>query len=258
MLRRLLLLAALVAAGFGAPAAAQESVVTGLSTDNIAITATFDGSEIFVFGAIRREGPTPEAAGPLDIILTLKGPVEPLVVRRKERVLGIWVNTAAVRVSRAPSYYAIATTRPVDEILSETERLRWGIGVDQAVRRVGGHATITDTSPFAEAVVRIKADDGLYTDLERGVRLTEETLFQAHFAMPSNIVEGPYLAEFFLVRDRAVIYAGSTTVTVEKAGLERWIYNLAHQRPLAYGVLSIALALSAGWLAAVAFRLARR
>jgi uncharacterized protein (TIGR02186 family) len=250
----LLLLAALLAA----PAAAQESVVTGLSTDNIAITADFDGSEIFVFGAVRRDAPAPAEAGQLDIVITLKGPVEPLVVRRKERVVGIFVNTAAVRVSRAPSFYAIGTTRPLDAILSETERLRWAIGLDQAVRRVGGHATITDTSPFAEAVVRVKEGNGLYADLEGEVQLTEQTLFQAHFAMPSNIVEGPYLAEFFLIRNREVIYAGSTTVTVEKAGLERWIYNLAHQRPLAYGALAIALALFSGWAAAAAFRFARR
>jgi hypothetical protein len=56
------------------PLAAQETVVTGISTDNIALTADFDGSEIFVFGAIRREEPVPEDAGPLDIIITIKGP----------------------------------------------------------------------------------------------------------------------------------------------------------------------------------------
>jgi uncharacterized protein (TIGR02186 family) len=240
------------------PARAQESVVTGLSTDNIAITATFDGSEIFVFGAVRRDGPLPPVAGPLDIIITLKGPPQPVMVRRKERVLGIWINTASVRVSQAPSFYAVASTRPIQGVLTETERLRYGIGMDQAVRRVGGHPTITDTQPFAEAVVRIRQDNGLYSVLDEGVRLIEDTLFQAHFALPSNLVEGEYLAEFFLVRDRAVIYAGSTGVRVEKAGLERWIYNLSRREPLLYGVVAIAMALLAGWLAAAAFRLVRR
>jgi uncharacterized protein (TIGR02186 family) len=250
-------LAALALAWFGG-ATAQETVVTGVSTDNIALTADFDGSEIFVFGAIRREGPVPEDAGPLDIILTIKGPPQPVSVRRKERVFGIWVNTSAVQVSQAPSFYAVATTRPLTEILSETERLRFRIGMDQAVRLVGSHPTITDTQPFAEAVVRLRERSGLYARLDNKVRLAEETLFQAHFAMPANLVEGDYAAEFFLVRDRAVVSAGTTIIRVEKAGIERWIFNLAQQAPLAYGALAIGLALFAGWLAAAAFRLVKR
>jgi uncharacterized protein (TIGR02186 family) len=197
-MRALAFLAALLAS----PAIAQESVVTGLSTDNIAITADFDGSEIFVFGAVRRDGPGPVAEGPLDIIITLKGPPQPLMVRRKERVAGVWVNTQGVRVAQAPSFYAVAATRAVEDILSQTERLRYGIGMEQAVRRVGGHPTITDTSPFADAVVRIRERNGLYAVLDGGVRLIEDTLFQAHFALPANLVEGQYLAEFFLVRER--------------------------------------------------------
>jgi uncharacterized protein (TIGR02186 family) len=239
-------------------AAAQESVVTGLSTDNIALNASFDGSEIFVFGAIRREGPPDPAAGPLDVIVTIKGPTGPAVVRRKDRRFGIWINNASVRVREAPSYYAIASTRPLAELLTETERLRHGIGMDQAVRRVESHPDIPDTRPFAEAVVRLREENGLYSQHDGGVGLAEDTLFQTRFEMPSNSVEGRYDAEFFLVRDRTVISSGETSITVQKTGIERWLFNLAHQQPLYYAVLSLGLALSAGWLAAAAFRLARR
>jgi uncharacterized protein (TIGR02186 family) len=237
---------------------AQETVVTGISTDNIALTADFDGSEVFVFGAVRRDGPVPEEAGPLDIILTLKGPPRPVTVRRKDRRLGIWVNTDAVRVTQAPSFYAIATTLPVGQILTETERLRYGIGMDQAVRRVGGHPTITDTTPFTDALVRIKDRQGLYDQIDGGVRLIEDTLFQAQFALPANLVEGDYMAEFFLVRNRRVIHSGATVIRVEKTGIERWIFNLSREQPLAYGALAVLVALFSGWLAATAFRFARR
>lgn len=239
-------------------AAAQETVITGISTDNIALTADFDGSEIFVFGAVRRDSPAPPDAGPLDIVITIKGPPRPIVVRRKARRFGIWINTEAVRVSQSPSFYAIASTRPLPEILTETERLRYGIGMDQAVRLVGGLATGTNTGPFAEAVVRIRGGQGLYAQIDGGVSLAEETLFQAHFALPANLVEGDYRAEFFLIRARGVIHAGETVITVQKTGIERWIFNLAQNRPLAYGLLSVTLALLAGWIAAAAFRLFRR
>jgi uncharacterized protein (TIGR02186 family) len=249
-------LAALLA--FAVSAAAQESIVTGISTDDIALTATFEGSEVFVYGAIRREGAIPPEAGPLDIVLTLSGPERPLWVRRKERHLGIWVNTHVVRVAQTPSYYAVASTRPIKDILTETERLRWGIGMDQAVRRVGGHPTITDTSDFAEAVVRIKQGQDLYALMEREVELREQTLFSATFSLPANLVEGLYVAEFFLVRGGEVIHAGDTEITARKAGLERWIYNLSREQPLAYGLLAVAMALLTGWLAATATRFVRR
>lgn len=257
-MRRLFLACLALAATVAAPGAAQESIVTGLSTDDIALTATFEGSEVFVFGAIRRDGPVPPEAGPLDVVLTLRGPEKPLWVRRKERWLGIWVNTEAVRVAQAPSYYAVASTRPIGDILTETERLRWGIGMDQAVRRVGGHPTITNTSDFADALVRIKQDQDLYALMERDVQLREQTLFYATFTLPANLVEGLYTAEFFLVRNSAVVHSGETTITVRKAGLERWIYNLSRENPFGYGFLAVGLALFAGWLAAAASRLIRR
>ncbi len=240
------------------PVGAQESVVTGLSTDNIALTADFDGSEIFVFGAIRREGPVNPDATPLDIIITIKGPARRATVRRKSWNFGFWINTDSVVVREAPTFYAIATTRPLADILSETERLRHGIGMDQAVRRVGSHPTITDTSTFAEALVRLREATGLYGVRDKAVRVAEDTLFQAHFELPANLTEGDYQAEFFLVRDLEVISSGATTIVVEKTGIERWLYNLSRNQPLAYGIMAVLLALAAGWLAATAFRLAKR
>jgi uncharacterized protein (TIGR02186 family) len=251
---RLLALLLLLAA----PLAAQETVVTGVSTEDIALTANFNGSELFVFGAVRRDAPPPEDAGPLDVIITIKGPARPVTVRHKERRFGIWANTDSVRVRQAPSFYAIATTRPLADLLTQTERLRYQIGMDQAVRRVGGSDTIADTTPYTDAVVRLRERDGSYQQLDGKVALAQETLFQTRIDMPANLVEGDYAAQFFLVRDRQVINSGITTIRVEKTGIERWLYNLSRNQPLLYGLMSVLLALLAGWLAAEAFRIARR
>lgn len=253
MLRALALVLALAI-----PAKAEETFVTGLSTEEIALTADFTGSELFVFGAIRRDAPIDPDVDPLDIVITIKGPPNPLTVRRKERRFGIWINTESVDVRDAPSFYAIATTGPLREILTETQRLRFQIGMDQAVRKVEGHPTLEDTSSFTEAVVRLREKQELYEVLDGEVSLAEETLFQTRIAMPANIVEGDYAAEFFLVRDRSVISTAETVIVVQKAGIERWIFNLSQQRPLAYGIMSVLVALLAGWLAAAAFRLIKR
>jgi uncharacterized protein (TIGR02186 family) len=249
-------LAALLLA-LAAPLAAQESVVPGISTDTIALTANYSGSQLFVFGAVRREAPPPTGEGPLDVVVTVKGPTDGVRVRRKERRFGVWVNAESVNVREAPSFYAIATTRPLDEILSATERLRWGIGMDQAVRRVGG-SELEDVTQFTEALVRLREKSGAYAQLDGDVAVAEETLFQTRIDMPANLVEGDYAAEFFLVRSEAVISSGETTIRVAKAGIERWLYNLSRNRPLVYGLASVAIALLTGWLAHTVFALIRR
>ncbi|MGG7644965.1 TIGR02186 family protein [Rhodovulum sp. YNF3179] len=249
-MRRLLLsLALLAAATTQAPA---EEVVAGLSQNRVSITANFDGSEIMIFGAVKRTAPPPDA-GPLEVVVKITGPLTPVVVRRKERVLGVWANTAAVEVDAAPSFYAVATTGPLREILSDTEDLRHRISIERMIRSVGAPMDITDSQAFSEAIVRIRADKGLYRTYEGAVELTEETLFRTAIGLPANLVEGDYTARIFLIRDRGVVDMRSVSIEVSKVGLERWIYDLAHQRPLAYGMLSLVIAIAAGWIASAVF-----
>ena len=123
--------------------AAAETVVLGLSQNKVSITTNFDGSEILVFGAVKREKPIPEGS-PLEVIVTVSGPSEPVNVRRKEKRFGIWVNTDAVEVDHAPSFYAVATSGPLHEVLSDVEDLRHKVSVPQAIRSVGAPMGITD------------------------------------------------------------------------------------------------------------------
>ncbi|MEM9268665.1 MAG: TIGR02186 family protein [Pseudomonadota bacterium] len=249
--------ALLIACLMASPVAAEE-VVGALSQDRVSITANFDGSEISIYGAVKREAPIPQDAGPLQVLITIEGPSEPITVRRKEKRLGIWVNTDAVVVDRAPSFYAIATTAPLPQVMSETERLRHNIGFDKVVRLVGAPAEVANPESFPEAVVRIRRDNGLYAQLDNSIDLREETLFITSVALPANLVEGSYRARMFLTRDRDVVSMHETEILVAKAGMEKWIYDLAHKQPFVYGILSIAVALFAGWAASEAFRLLRR
>ncbi len=127
---RWLALALLVLAG---PASAEE-VVAGLSQNRISIDTNFDGSEITIFGAVKRFEPEPEGP-PLEVVITVQGPSEPIVVRRKEKRFGIWVNTDSVEVDRAPSFYAVATTSPWSDVLSDTEDLRHKVSIERAPTR---------------------------------------------------------------------------------------------------------------------------
>lgn len=240
------------------PADVFEQVVGGLNQNRVSITAGFDGSEIFVFGAVSRDAPVPADASPLEVVITVEGPTLPVTVRRKERVFGIWVNTDSVEIDEAPSFYAIASTGPLDEIVSETEKLRHRIGFDNIVRTIGARAFVEDPQNFVDAVVRIRNDNGLYTRNDDSVNLRQETLFSSEIELPANLVEGDYRARMFLLRDRKVLHVTEQAITVRKDGLERLIYTTAHERPLLYGILSLAVALFAGWAASEAFRFLRR
>lgn len=246
---------ALVLLAFALPARAEE-VVARLSQDAISITANFDGSEIFVFGAVKRAAPPP-AEAPLDVVITLLGPSEPVTVRRKDRVAGIWVNTQAVEVDLAPAFYAVATTGPLPEVLSQTEDLRHAVSIPRAIRSVGAPSDVQDALAFTEALIRLRARDGTYRLEEGQVRLEEQTLFSTRFELPANLVEGSYRARIFLTRDREVVDLYETEIPVRKVGLERLVWLLAHERPLAYGLLSLVLAVVAGWAASAAFRYIR-
>lgn len=237
-------------------ASAEEKVVAGLSQSLVSITANFDGTGILIFGAVKRDAPAPDT-GPLEVVIAVTGPATPVVVRRKSKEYGIWVNTASVEVDRAPSFYAVASTSPLRDVLSEIEDRRYKITIDRLIRSVGVAREGLDAASFSEAVIRIRQDKGLYTEVGGDIELTDETLFRTQIALPSNLVEGDYSTRIFLTRDKKVVDAFETTLAVRKVGLERWIYNLAHQKPLIYAILSLTIAIAAGWTASAVFRLLR-
>ena len=235
------------------PAKAEE-IVLGLSQDAVSITATFDGSDLLIFGAVKRDAPQP--TGKLGIIVAVAGPDTEVTVRRKDRRLGIWVNTDAVTIDAAPSFYAVATSAPFDEILKRTEDLRNRITVPQVVRTTG--AEVMDPGNFNRALIRVRAGQGLFQNLEGQVDFEEDTLFRVAISLPANLTEGDYETRIFLTRDGEVIDTYTTNIPVNKVGLERWLYNFAHENAFWYGIMSLAIAIAAGWGASAAFSLLRR
>ncbi|QQA42425.1 TIGR02186 family protein [Pelagovum pacificum] len=238
-------------------ASAAETVVLGLSRNEVAITATFDGSEILIFGAVRREQPIPDDS-PLHVIITVAGPSEPLVIRRKDRVAGIWINTEGMEIDSAPSFYAISTTGPLHDVVSWTEDLRHHISIPRSIRAVGATEGITEPQKFREALIRIRTRDGAYQLREGTIDLEEETLFNTSVRLPANLTEGNYTTRIFLARNGEVIDDYEAVIAVQKVGLERWLYALSIEQPLIYGLLSLVIAIAAGWGASAVFRAFQR
>jgi len=238
------------------PEAGPARVVAALKQNRIAITAGFEGSEIFVYGAIARD--TADDGVPFGLVVKVQGPSQPLVVRRKDRVLGVWINRESAVLDAAPSYYAVATTGPFFDTISHTEDLRRRVSLEHTLRYVGARQTIEPREGFLEAVARLRAAEGLYVVDPGGVTVEEGLLFSATFALPASIVEGSYAAQVLLTRERDVIDSFETVIEVRKEGFERLVYQTARERPLLYGSLAIAVALAAALAASEGFRRLRR
>jgi uncharacterized protein (TIGR02186 family) len=240
---------------FSALPATAEQIVLGLSQNEVAITTTFDGSEILIFGAIKRDRPPPDV-DTLGVIVTISGPSERVTVRRKDRVAGIWVNNASATIDVAPSFFAVASNLPLNEILTQREDRQNRISLGYAVRTI--LPTNRGLQNYIEALLRVRQQSNLYQVLESHVEVTEGTLFRATIEMPSNLIEGEYRAEIYLTRAGEVVDVYRTRIPVQKVGPGQWFYTLAHQQPAIYGLISLAIAVAAGWLASAAFGLMRR
>ena len=231
------------------PAAAGELAVD-LSESVVPITAGFDGSELLVFGAADTNS---------DIVVIVRGPMLDAQVRRKKRVFGVWANGAEMTFKNVPSYYFIASNRPIEEFVPhEIARIRQ-IGYEDMILtpKKGVLPVEIDENAMAEyrdALIRIKQHQGLYAKQAGNVHFIANKLFRTTLQFPNNIPVGSYGVDVFLFRDGKIVDEKTTILGVQKFGVEAQVYNFAHRHALPYGVLAILVAALAGWLANVMFR----
>lgn len=253
-MRRLIISLALCLAAL--PATAEE-VVLGLSSDTVSINTNFDGSEILIFGAVKRDAPFPSEPR-MQVIVTVSGPSEPVTVRRKEKKFGIWVNTDAVEIDSAPSFYAVSTSTLLGLSLSQTEDVRHRVSIPRAIRSVDAPDNITNSETFTQALIRIKSKSNQYQLNEGTVSLDEQTLFRTSIDLPAALTEGDYETRIFLTRSGEVVAQYETSIYVRKVGMERWLFTLSREQAFLYGLLSLTIAIFAGWGASAIFTLLRR
>ena len=240
------------------------AVSAALTTTNVRVTSSFRGARIVLYGAVF--DPT---AQPSDVVVIVRGPEAPLRMARKTRVAGVWVNSRPVVFEGAPGFYMAASTRPLGEIASFGTLRRLGAGVDHlainapleertetryGVRDVVVSRLGQDYLDWRRAVVRLKEQSGLYAADEQGVTFVDRGLFKAEIDLPTAAPIGVYTAEIFLFQNGQPVSRRMRGLTVEKAGVERALYLFAHNRPWSYGLVSVAIALAAGWAASVVFR----
>ncbi len=233
--------------------AAPIRLITDISQRRIDIVYTFRGAELLVFGAIQYpRGSVPDE--PPGLAIVVRGPPVPITVRKKARVAGIWVNTDSVRFETAPGFYAVATSAPIRSLVDERTAAIYEIGVSNLQLSPASGNARAQTSEFEQGLVALRRRTGLYAEHEGDVGVTQNVLYRARIAIPSAVPVGDYTAEIFLIRRGKVIAHSATPISIDKSGFERWVYVFSRQYALLYGLVAVALALLAGWLAGLVVR----
>jgi uncharacterized protein (TIGR02186 family) len=230
------------------PALGEENLVSGVSQDLIQITSNYTGSDIVVFGDVEQQ----QRALGRDIVVVVRGPDTELTVRRRDRVAGVWINHDAATLTGMPAFYFLASSRPLKDVAPADMLARYGIGVNSLEPdTVHAHH---DVEPFRQAALRLMTDQGLYHEAPSGVEFLSDTLFRAHVPVPAGVSVGQYDVEVYLVRGGNVESAQSTPLFIDQTGLERRLYNWAHDQPFGYGLAAVVMALIMGWLSSLVFR----
>lgn len=249
MIRRLLALPLIALSLIGAT----PKLVPDVSQRQIDIVYSFTGAELLLFGAILYPGgrlPTDRA----DIVVVLRGPAEPLTIRKKERIAGIWINRRAARFETVPSYYAVAGSAPIDKLVDDWTATVYELDVNTLQLSPASGNSSDEITDFEKGLIDLRRRAGLFIESEHGVEISEGVLYRARLPLPARTPVGTYVAQTFLIQNGKVIAQARREIKIDKSGFERFVYVAAQRYSFLYGLTAVLIAVLLGWLAGVIFR----
>ena len=255
-MRRLLCTLTLILIVCDAWPAAAERLVVSLSNHRVRVTSSFAGEDLVLFGTVEPDrGQSLRAS--YDLVVTVTGPPETYRTRRKERMVGIWVNADSREFVRVPSYLAVLSNRELGQIANAETLRRLQVGLDNFLlpQRIG--PDIADTvrdDPYRVAFVRLESDKGVYRESANAVTFLTPTVFRAAIPLPADVPTGNFAVDVKLFADGAMVARTNSALEVTKVGFEQYVADAARDNGLLYGIATALIALGIGWIASVVFR----
>lgn len=234
-------------------AASSPKLVPDVSQRRIDIIYSFTGAELLLFGAILYPGGR-VPAGRADIAVVLRGPAEPILVREKSKIAGIWMNADSARFRSMPSFYAVASSRPLADIVNERTAAIYELGVDNLQLSPSSLEAAEEQKRFEAGLVDLKRRGGFYVENSKGVEIADDVLYRARIDVPARVPVGKYTAETFLIQDGRVLAVAVREVEIDKSGFERFVAMAAQQHGFVYGLCAVAISLLFGWAGSALFR----
>jgi len=223
-------------------------LVPDVSQHEIRLRQGFTGTELLLFGAILNPDGT-RAGRDYDIVVVLKGPTQAIVVREKQKVAGVWINADSAEFRSAPAYFAVASSRPIKDIVDDKTAAIYELGLPWLQLSPIGTINPKEQARFAAGLVDLNMRNGLYQEKEGGVTISEQVLYKARLSLPSNVPAGTYVAETFAISKGRVVASASSSVQIQKLGFEGAVTRFAEEQSFFYGILAVVISLLMGWLA---------
>lgn len=236
-------------------------LVPEVSQHEVQVRQGFVGTELLLFGAIL--DPSGARAGQdYDIVVVLKGPTQPIQLREKERLGPIWMNAESTAFRSAPSFFAVSSSSPIEDIVDEKTAAIYELGLEFIQLSPSGTIDLEEQTRFAAGLVDLRQRQGLYkeevntdSNMDMGVQISEQVLYQSRISLPSNVTTGTYTAETFAIANGRVIASAISEVEVKKVGFERYIEEKSQHNGLLYGLIAVLLSVLMGWMAGRLFAL---
>lgn len=229
-------------------------LVPDVSQREVEIRYSFTGAELLLFGAILYPGGrVPD--GRTDVAVVLKGPPQSILVREKQKLGGVlWANSDSARFRSAPAFYAVASSRPLTELVDDRTAAIYELGLGSIHLSPSSGSNPDAAQRFEAGLVDLRTRTGLFVARPGSVEIARGVLYRARLSVPARVPVGRYTAETFLIRDGRVIAAATRDIDVRKGGFERFVASAAETQPVAYGLVAVLISIGFGWAAGALFR----
>jgi uncharacterized protein (TIGR02186 family) len=235
-------------------AARDPILVPEVSQHEVQVRQGFTGTELLLYGAILDPSGT-RAGRDYDIVVVLKGPTQAIVLREKQKLAGIWINAASTEFRSAPTFFAVASSRPIKDIVDDKTAAIYELGLPWLQLSPIGAIDPQEQTRFAAGLVDLMAKDTLYQEDPHGVTVSEQVLYHARIRLPSSVQTGTYTAETFAINHGRVVASAIAKVEVSKQGFERAVADFADRQSFLYGLLAVIVSVVMGWVAGRLFAL---
>ncbi len=219
-----------------------------LSDKKIEIQTNFNGKEVIIFGLTKPQ---------FDTIITIKGPKKDTAINKKERIFGFWFNAKRIIYKDLPSIFFIASSSPINKILSNETITRKALHFEEMVvnlitQRDFNFADQNKFEMWDKNMIQIKKTSNLFK--EYNLKTVDSKLFQTKVFFPNNAMPGSYDVNIYQILNKIIVSEKNKKLLIKRSGIGNKIFQFAHNQPSIYGILCIVFAILAGLMGATIFR----
>lgn len=232
-----------------------EDLVLALSTREIAITSTYTGAEITIFGLVERDASTIARSGNYDIVGAVRGPAGEVTVQHKGKFGPIWLTENRKRYAKVPLFFSTLSAKPLTSISDETGRARLKLGLEHYLPPAQQAAAEGNGDfGFRNALLRLRREQGALVQDEKAVTMIRPNVFMAKINLPATAPTGLYVVDLTVLSEGVPLKTTQTGFVVRKVGFDAFVATAARFTPWSYAAFTVAMAILLGWIANLVFR----